>query len=54
MMRSARAAWAQLFPAFTQSDTVSGLVWSVNTPRGWSFAVSSPLVVEQLGFWELG
>lgn len=47
-------ASAQLFPAFTQSDTFSNTGWGVNTTRGWSFTVSSRLLVEQLGFWDSG
>ncbi len=45
---------AQTFPAFTQTDTYSNIGWSVYTTRGWSFTVSSRIVVEQLGFWDSG
>ncbi len=45
-------ASAQSFPAFTQTDTYSNAGWGVNTTRGWSFTVSAPIVVEQLGFWD--
>ncbi len=42
------------FAAFDQDDTYSNLGWSVNTTRGWTFSVTAPLVVEQLGFWDSG
>jgi hypothetical protein len=45
-------AAAQSFAAFTQDDTASNSGWSVNTTRGWTFTVSTPLVVEELGFWD--
>ena len=36
------------FAAFTQTETFSNLTFGESTTRGWSFTVSTPLIVQQL------
>jgi hypothetical protein len=40
------------FAAFTQTETFSNLTFGESTTRGWSFTVSTPLIVQQLGFFD--
>ena len=49
---TALPARAQVFTAFTQTQSTNNIGWGVNTTRGWTFTVSTPLVVEELAFWD--
>lgn len=40
------------FPAFTQTQTLSTTVFGQDTTRGFSFTVSTPLLVQQLGVFD--